>query len=634
MNFEEYFEEKMDEFRSYAIQNGTLKGYEFLRSSLDATVDYGELENYEIVERDVNNTQWQPDAISFNSDFNQLVIIVNIFSDGDLTELGSLTKTEIVNNFKKARNFVGKCADQSPDQIARVNSNLYFIAGKIKDEWNSYKNIKILIVSNKKISKRIDDVKQNSPIGGKELTIAIWDLNRFYHVESSKGEREEIEVDFSQEPLEALRASSTDEMQSYLVMMPAKKLSEIYGRWKSRILEQNVRSYLQNRSKVNKGIMLTLEQAPDRFFAYNNGITTTGEHIEFDESGRFIKKIHNLQIVNGGQTTASIYRSDRANIDLSNVYIQMKLTVINAEKVDELVPNIAKFANSQNPVNAADLFSNHPFHQRIEELSRKLMPPPQANQTGLGKWFYERSRGQYLNEQNDKTPSQKKEFQRNNPKVKLITKTDLALILNSWAEKPFQVSKGAQANFKEFAKTLKPAEDWKQSNAQFNDGYFHRLIAKTIIMRALRKEIPSQDWYEGFPANIVAYTISWLAYSMRLSKVGLNINTVWRSQECPADLLAILILLAEEINEHILAEPGNPTTFAKSERCWTSLLSKLSPMELSDDDGLFIEVSEIEQEKKSEKKEQKKLNRLVTELDLLQIDKTSWGQYLSVYDTL
>ena len=171
-----------------------------------------------------------------------------------------------------------------------------------------------LILSNKKISKRIDELKQNSPIGNKELAVGIWDLKRFYEVESSESEREEIIIDFTEKPLEALRASSTDEMDSYLVMMPGEKLAEIYGHWKSRILEQNVRSYLQNRSNVNKGILLTLGQMPSRFFAYNNGITTTGETIEFDSTNKHITKIHNLQIVNGGQTTASIYRASREKI--------------------------------------------------------------------------------------------------------------------------------------------------------------------------------------------------------------------------------------------------------------------------------------------------------------------------------
>jgi len=626
MTFEEYFTEKMDEYRSFAIQNGTTKKYEFLRSSLAATVDYGDLENFDIIENDNYTNQWQPAAVSFNEEFNQLVVIDNIFGEGDLNELGSLTKTEINSSFKRAHKFIIKCVNEPLISFAETNSDLYHVSARIKDEWSSFKNVEILILSNKKISKRIDELKQNSPIGNKELAVGIWDLKRFYEVESSESEREEIIIDFTEKPLEALRASSTDEMDSYLVMMPGEKLAEIYGHWKSRILEQNVRSYLQNRSNVNKGILLTLAQMPSRFFAYNNGITTTGETIEFDSTNKHITKIHNLQIVNGGQTTASIYRASREKIDLSEVNVQMKVTVISKDKINDLVPNIAKFANSQNPVNAADLFSNHPFHQKIENFSRKLIPPTQENKVGLGKWFYERSRGQYLNEQNDKTPSQRKEFQRDNPKIKLITKTDLGLILNSWDEKPYVVSKGAQANFKVFASTLKTAEEWEKNNAQFNEEYFINLIVKTIVMRSLRKEIPKQEWYEGFPANIVTYSIAFFAYSMRLSKVCLNYNSIWRSQEAPLEIIAILLMIAEEINTHILSTPGNPTTYAKSKRCWDEYLSKVEYMQLDEAAGLFANLSETKTIMDDAIEEEKQVNLIENEIDLLLIEAHSWDE--------
>jgi len=625
MTFEEYYAEKMDEYRSYALQNGTSKEYEFLRSCLDATVDYGDLESYEILEKEIDTVNWQPDAISFNTEFSQLIIIVSIFSDTDLKTSTSLTKTEINNSFTRSKRFIDRCK-KDPNSVAKLNTNLYHVAQQIKDSWNAYKNIRILIVSNKVISTRVDNIQQKDKIEDKNVVFGIWDLSRFFNVESSQTEREEIIVDFTDNPLATLEASSTDEMQSYLVMMPATKLAEIYGLWKSRILEQNVRSYLQNRSNVNKGILLTLEQNPSRFFAYNNGITTTGERLEFDASGKKILKIHNLQIVNGGQTTASIYRASVQKTELSEVNVQMKLSVIEKDKVSKLVPKIAEFANKQNPVNAADLGSNHPYHQKIEILSRKLIPPPQENQVGLGKWFYERSRGQYLNEQNDKTPSQRKEFQRHNPKTKQITKTDLGLTLNSWLQKPYHVSKGAQANFKEFIKSLPLIEEWDNNNAQYNEDYFYTLIAKTIIMRSLRNEVPKQEWYKGIPANVVTYSISWLSLCMEKSKVGINSQLIWRNQSCPIEILEMLLLFAEQINTHLQSFEGNPTTYAKSERCWKELISKLHVEILQADGKNFIDVSEIKSAEGAAKKEQKKINKLLKEINLYQIDKNSWEE--------
>ena len=87
------------------------------------------------------------------------------------------------------------------------------------------------------------------------------------------------------------------------------------------------------------------------------------------DDGLVIDSIKDLQIVNGGQTTASLFhtrRSDKA--DLGEVFVQMKLTVIDDEKSEEVVPRISEFANTQNKVNAADFFSNHPFHVRMESF--------------------------------------------------------------------------------------------------------------------------------------------------------------------------------------------------------------------------------------------------------------------------
>ena len=57
------------------------------------------------------------------------------------------------------------------------------------------------------------------------------------------------------------------------------------------------------------------------FLAFNNGISATADFIELDKSGGFIKSVKNLQIVNGGQTTASIYHTWKNDkVDLSLVY--------------------------------------------------------------------------------------------------------------------------------------------------------------------------------------------------------------------------------------------------------------------------------------------------------------------------
>ena len=305
--------------------------------------------------------------------------------------------------------------------------------------------MKILFVTNRPLSGRFDN-RPLSDISKRKASLSIWDINRFKSVELAETEREEIEIDFSDSPISVLEASRAENLISYLAVMPAEKLAEIYGTWKSRVLEQNVRSFLQNRTNVNKGIRLTIEQNPERFFAYNNGITTTAENIEFDDENRIIK-VRNLQIVNGGQTTAQIYHAHRAGRNLSAVTVQMKLNLVTQpDFVNELVPYIARFANKQNPVSEADLFSNSPYHRKMEDFSRRTIPPVVEGNILPEQWFYERSRGQYLNEQADMTSPQKRDFQKMYPKPKLITKTDIALVINAF-DQPGNLCKGSPSKF-------------------------------------------------------------------------------------------------------------------------------------------------------------------------------------------
>ena len=290
----------------------------------------------------------------------------------------------------------------------------------------------------------------------------------------------------------------------------------------------------------------------------------------------------------------------------------MKLNIIKDPKLmDQIVPDIAKFANSQNPVSQADLFSNNPFHIRMEDLSRNTIPPRLEGKGITERWFYERSRGQYLNEQSDLTPAQKREYKQYYPKDKLITKTDLALVLNSWGLLPYFVSRGAQANFKKFADKF---AEWEKFESEVNLQYFEESVAKTIVFRELRKEVMKQDWYQGFPANIVTYSISWLAFNLENQKLALDFDLIWKKQRCNQDLLQILIKIAEDVNTHIMNYPGNPTTYAKNENCWKELKSNFSPLVFQEESNILITLEDAERKRSDGKKDRKKPLKLLQRL--------------------
>jgi hypothetical protein len=309
------------------------------------------------------------------------------------------------------------------------------------------------------------------------------------------------------------------------------------------------------------------------FFAYNNGLTATAESIAMDPSGTRIESVQNFQIVNGGQTTASIFTSRKKHdADLSRVHVQVKLSIIPPEQVNEVVPRISEYANTQNKVSAADFFSNHPFHLRIEDLSRRLWAPSPEGGLRETHWFYERARGQYANAQANLTPARKKEFLLINPRHQQFTKTDLAKFENSMNMLPQVVSLGAQKNFAHFASEIGKA--WERNDGQFNELYFKRLIAKAIIFRYLDKNIMKQTWYGGYKANIVTYSIAKLQHMITAKRKGLDLEKIWLTQKLSVGLEKQLLAIAQEVNMAIQDTPDwvtNVTEYCKKNDCWNKV---------------------------------------------------------------
>ena len=226
-------------------------------------------------------------------------------------------------------------------------------------------------------------------------------------------------------------------------------LASIYDEFGSRLLEGNVRSFLSASGKVNKGIKETILKTPKYFFTYNNGIATTASEIktEMTENGLEIVAIKDLQIINGGQTTASLLNTKinyEKDTHLEDIFVAMKLTVITSDDSAKMIENISRCANSQNKVSDADFFSNSPFHVRFEQLCKQYPAPAINGNQYQTHWFYERARGSYKQEQMKLTKAQRDKFALLNPKNQVITKTDLAKFMNSYYQLPQEVSKGAQ----------------------------------------------------------------------------------------------------------------------------------------------------------------------------------------------
>ena len=348
-------------------------------------------------------------------------------------DVGRLIGSEMNTIFRRLSNFLRHALDRKWRDALEETSPAFGLADLLSKRWTGISRVRLFLITNRALSERVDG-READELDGRTVTYSVWDIGRLYRQATVGHGREDIDVNLAGSfggPLPVLPAQQPEaDHESYLAIMPGQVLAAIYDQWGTRLLEQNVRVFLQHRGKVNKGIRATIENEPNMFFAYNNGITATAEQVEIeDDGGRLLlRRLKNFQIVNGGQTTASIHSAQRRQVDVSQTFVQMKLSVVDPERANRLVPKISEFANSQNRVSAADFFANHPFHVCMEEFSRRIYAPSPDGTFRESKWFYERARGQYADARGGLTPAQRKKFDLENPRRQLFTKTDLARV--------------------------------------------------------------------------------------------------------------------------------------------------------------------------------------------------------------
>lgn len=527
--------------------------------------------------------KFRVDGYSFDDYDMVLNLVIADLDDGNKSR--SFGKASLLNNRIKLVTFIEEIINGSLFDHLDISTPTYDLADILRKNISKIRKFSLYVFTDAKVSKNLKKV-ENFEILDVPAEINIWDMERVFNVCTSKSGRQEIEIDFTDytsNGIPCLEASSasTEEYNSYLCIIPGKTLADIYDRYGSQLLEGNVRSFLSTKVAVNKKIRETILKAPANFFAFNNGVSAIAKDLKIRKNnlGQFIVGAKDFQIINGGQTTASLSNArfkDKAKLDA--IYVQMKLTEIDEDDPDksaELIRNISKSSNSQNKVSDADFFSTHPFHIRMENYSRRTFAPAVGGAQYNTKWFYERARGQYLQEQMRLTLAQKKQFEMQNPKKQVITKTDLAKVRNSWAGLPHIVSKGAQANFLKYAETI--SEFWSENSDKFDNKYYMDSVSLIIIFRYLEELIPKQPWYEqGYRANIVTYTIALLRYLLndQFKNKKLNLQLIWQKQSVPDVLSDVLADLAELVLKKI-TDPYRPivnvTQWCKRPECWKSV---------------------------------------------------------------
>lgn len=436
-----------------------------------------------------------------------------------------------------------------------------------------------------------------------------------FKINESNSVHEPIEIDFEKfaeegKGLQCLQVPSIDEMYDcYLAIVPGEVLANLYKEFSNELLESNVRAFLGQAGKFNKGIRDTIRTKPQMFLPYNNGITATAESVEtmFIDGQTVITRLNDFQIVNGGQTTASLYHTQKKykEADLSKIFVQMKLTVIKDKEQKNIeVPNISRFANSQNKVSELDLSSNNPYFVQIENLSRKkyVVNPENKNQSLL--WFFERANGQYRETLNKQTPSQQKKFKEQNPSHLKFVKSDVAKYINLWELEPNFVSQGSQKNFIHFTKKINILVS---RNKLPGENLYKKLIANAILFKTIDKLFGRKNIDAIGDTNLksftVAYTVSYFHY---LTDNRLDLWKIYEDQKMDDALTDHFKKLLVFVYDHLVKEANNSliSEYAKRESSW----NKLKETPYNEDLQEIVSDYFISTEEKEERENEKEID--------------------------
>ena len=522
------------------------------------------------------------------SNIKEMTLVVGDYGydkiSGEVDKIETINTGDLEKKFLEMKRFISSCSTPRFRENIAPSAEYYGLVDLLTENFIKLEKITLLYATTKRFSGRIKEFKAED-IQGIKISKQIYDIQRHFSIMTSKSGNEPTQIDFEEYgfgPLTALKTTDVGNTQSMLLAVPGDLLFRVYEEHGARLLEQNVRTYLQARGNVNKGMIATLKQNPERFFSYNNGLTATASAINIKEesdSTFSISGIKNLQIVNGGQTTASLhYAKFKDKADLSKVFVQMKLSVVEPELLEAIVPKIAQYANTHNKVNAADFFANHPFHREFETLSKTTATPKQENAiSNYGTyWYYERARGAYNNETYRlQTALSKREFLNKFPKSQLIIKTDLAKYLMSFDRHPDIVSKGAQAAFVQHANKIGLPE--KFESKKYTANFFKHSIAKAIIFREIDKIVQKSNWYEGggSKACTVTYAIAWLSEYLHDNKLLLDFKKVWQIQSLSPELEQIFEDLLPNIYQFLKSTTPETLSavpqWAKQKRCWEGM---------------------------------------------------------------
>ena len=682
-DYEEYKSEFLESLRADSAISGSDTVDEFLTRTLGMLVDYDEIQDPQRIgcgdKRCSGNHVMRADGYCFDETDHSLVLVISDFQDSHDTD--NLTMSRVDDLYWRMYYFLNEICNGRMEDYFDDSDDILKVARLIRKRMNALADdpeqilkVKLYIITNKDLSpdllnqnlletkirktkgqKSVKTTKKikKSDFEGKPLEINLWSPERFYEKEKSLNNDPiviDFETDYHSVGIPCIKGNIGENLgyEAYIAIIPGKLLADIYINHGSKVLEGNVRAFLgtSGSKSVNSGIRRTINNEPNKFFTYNNGIATTAADVETQEiDGQlYITKIVDLQIINGGQTTASLAEAvlKKTNTELDGIFVPMKLTVIDDRETenedgvrfyDQMVQAIAKYANSQNKVTAADLFSNDPFHIWMEKSSKRWLAPSAKYAIPTG-WYYERSRKRYQQELfKIRSVVDQKRFQAKFPKDQLITKEQLGMYLTTMAQRPHIVAKGKNFVIKEFNTII--TQEYRANKAVFNEFYFKKCICAAIIYRTVDNYLETNKdsakkqtgfWYKagGYKLDIVPYSVAKILHSIPKGYT-LNWDYIWNHQMVSPAFMREIELVTKMTNDFICDSHGIIVTeYCKKEDTWVTFRDTV-PYTPSDRfiDELMPEGL-IKEQEESAQKEQKGVDDLKYVMQIIELGAEYW----------
>ena len=572
MNIKEFAQNVYEDINDLAETNNTDFITEIARRYLERMEDCDEVS--------------APDLCIFSSprakitayDYNEEAETLDLFLFIHTTPMASRADSKIKSGFNYLRNFYDQCLKRKSSfdgNESSFSSEIQEAISMIRESKNNVNAVRFYILTDGVVASPDEINTPDKDENGVICEYHIWDIARIYHQDQINHGNEKIEIDFENDikyfvpnkdskinstiapKIQCLKVDDNNPyVDTYIAIISGDVLAKIYNQYRTLLLEKNVRAFLRNKSKVNQRIMSTIKNKPEMFFSYNNGISTTASEVELKQNGRvqYLTKLKDWQIVNGGQTTASI--ASAKNCDLTKVFVQMKVSVVkDKEKYDDIVKDISRSANSQTGIKPSDFDSGEEFLIKLEKLSKEEFTPVSNT-----KWFFERMRGQYTDIRGTLNKIEEDRFKKEFPKRNLLTKIDVAKVMVIWDMKPHIACNSREKCFASYMSGL------RKNQEKIDSAYWHKVVSLSILYKNIEVCFERRCGQKGFKSRTTAYTMSAISH---LTNQELDLDYIWKNEKVQPQLEEIIERLVVKVNNQL--DLDNSRSFTKNSKCWDDI---------------------------------------------------------------